>query len=137
MMGMSSMTDLFDKMKLAAGNLPNNETEMAPGRMQMREDTTGRATSGLGHPWGEGPLNNDSPPEYSTAIEREIDEGRGKLLGRVFEGMPGMVAADKALITELFSNFRSEATTSHSPLLQKKASHEPPPTLAERIQRLR
>lgn len=136
MQDMSTMIDLFEKIA-AAGAIPNNEAETAPGRMQMREDTPGRATTGLGHPWGEGVLSNDEPPQYSGAVEREVDEGRGRLLQRSFEGMPGMVATDKGLMNELFDAFGGDSTTSHSPLLQKKASHVPPPTLAETVRRLR
>lgn len=137
MLDMSSMQDLFAQVKTAAGTIPNNEVEMAPGRMQTREDAPGRQATGLGHPWGEGVLSNDTAPQYSTSVDREAEDGRTKLLERVFEGVPGMVTTDKGLINELFEHFGDASTTSHSPLLQKKASHAPPPTLAEAVRRFR
>jgi hypothetical protein len=118
-----TMIDLFEKVKQAS-KLPTNLDEGVAGRMQMREDHM------------EGPLHNE-PPQYSTAVERELHEGSAALLGRSFEGVPGMAAADKGLLKELFQNFGTAATTSHSPLLQKAASHAPPPTLAETLRRLR
>lgn len=121
---MNSMIDLFEKVKQAASNVPTNLDEGVSGRMQMREDHT------------EGPLHNE-PPQYSTAVERELHEGSAKLLGRAFEGVPSMAAADKELLRGLFQNFGAASTTSHSPLLQKAASHAPPPTLAEAVRRLR
>ena len=135
MPGMSSMQDLFDKVKQAAA-LPTNLDESVKGRMQMREDAPDRPSSGLGVPWGEGQLQS-APPSYSNAVERELVEGRSKLLECVFEGTASMAATDKAHLQALFQNFNGPATTSHSPLLQKKASHVPPPTLAEAVRALR
>jgi hypothetical protein len=137
MQGMSSMHDLFNKVKEAAGSLSTNEGEMTSGSMQLREDPPGRPTEGPGAPWGEGSISNEPPPRYSTAVEHEDSEGRGKLLERAFKDMQGMATADRGLVHSLFSHFGSPATTSHSPLLQKKASHAPPPTLAEAVRRLR
>lgn len=134
--GMSSMIDLFEKVKQAAGALPTNLDEGVPGRLQVREGAPGRAPEGLGAPWGEGPLQS-ATPQYSTAVEHEVHEGRDKLLGRIFEGVPGMAAADSGLLKGMFQHFGGPSTTSHSPLLQKAASHAPPPTLAETLRRLR
>lgn len=137
MSGMSSMQDLFTKVAQAMTTIPNNKDEMAPGRMQMREDAPDRQTSGPGAPWGEGSLSDVPTPSYSTAVERELVEGRSKLLERSFNGVSGMEAADKATMRKMFDNFGSASTTSHSPLLQKKASHAPPSTLGEAVRRLR
>lgn len=124
MEGMSSMIDLFEKVKQAASDIPTNLDEGVSGRMQMREDRT------------EGPLRSE-PPQYSTAVKVELHEGSAKLLGRAFEGVPSMAAADKGLLKGLFQNFGAASTTSHSPLLQKAASHAPPPTLSEALRHLR
>lgn len=134
---MRGMKDLFDKVKLATTTIPNNETAGVQGRMQMRPDIPGRTTEGLGTPWGEGELSNDAAPTYSTAVENALHEGREELLARSFEGMAGMASDDRKRVKELFENFGSSAVTSHSPLLQKKADHAPPPTLAEAVRRLR
>ena len=121
---MLCMDSIFNKIKLAAGNIPNNKDEMVGGYLQVHEDP----------PHQEPPSN---PLQYSTAVEHEIAEGRDAPLKRVFNDVPGMASKDKGLLGNLFENFGSASTTSHSPLLQKKASHAPPHTLAEELRRLK
>jgi hypothetical protein len=135
---MVPMNDLFAKVKQAAGTIPNNEGETLQGNLQMYADPEGRApATSMGAPWAEGTLTDQDRLQFSSGVEKETVEGRGALLSRSFGGVPSMATADKGLLKELFSEFGSERTTSHSPLLQKKASHAPPPTLAEAIRKLR
>lgn len=118
------MHDLFNKVKQAASSIPNNKDELVSGCMKVREDSCGEEQA-------------SDPLQYSTAVERELSDGRGDLLKRIFDGVPGMVDADKSSVGKLFQNFNSASTTSHSPLLQKKASHAPTLTLAETVRYLR
>lgn len=133
---MNSMNDLFAKVKQASTTIPNNESESVSGKLQVYDDDTARqGETSLGAAWGNVPSHD--PVTYSTGLDRETQEGRPDLLGRIFQGVPGMVAADQATISSLFVNGGVGRHEAHSPLLQKKASHAPPPTLAETVRRLR
>lgn len=120
--------------KRAAENgttLESNVDQGNDGVNNVYPNPEGRPSGTLSAPWGEKP--HPDPFHHSTSVWEQAQEDRPKMLGRLFDVLEPSAAADKKLVSD---NFETNTYESHSPLLQKKASHESPPTLGERVRSL-
>lgn len=121
---------LKNNMKLAAGELENNREDSTVGVMNVHENPEGREPGTLDAHWG------DNPPEeveHGSGVLREAAEDRTKMLERVFDGMP---QASEVAKDQISDSFAARDYSSHSALLQKKASVLEEPSLFNRVRRL-
>jgi hypothetical protein len=109
---------------LPGGIVPEaNETETQKGIVNLYKNPPGRAPGTLDALWGDRPAegNDGYPDVYSTAVQREAQDGREHALERLFDSMGPSAKAEQKLMGQVLENASKGAP--HSPVLQHGRLH--------------
>jgi hypothetical protein len=131
----------FLKQALAAmgnGKVENNEATPQKGVANVYPNPADRGAGTLNAPWGEKPAvdKDGAPVAYGKAVMDAADEGRQKMVERLFDSIGPAAKADQSLISSMFTHANERVP--HSVLLrhgrEKTASdNEKDRTLTDKV----
>src|SRR5579862_7388811 len=102
--------------------MPNNESSMNRGVMNVYDQPEGRKPGTIDAHWG------DLPParplgytgDYGKGVMDQARDVRHGVLGRVFDGIGAARANAKALLDEMLEHAKSDEYEAHTALLTKE-----------------
>lgn len=96
--------------------LPDNEQATTVGVGDVYANPPDRKPRTLDARWGDAP---PAPIVYSNAVDREAQNDRTEMLGRLFDTLDNARATERKLVD---GQFATRSFESHSPLLQQKTA---------------
>jgi hypothetical protein len=103
---------------LNRGRIEDNEETRQKGVASVYPNPEGRASHSLDAPWGEPPAvdKDGASVAYGKAVMEASEEGRQKMVERLFDSIGPAAKADQALVSSMFTHANERVP--HSVLLQ-------------------